>query len=151
MWLEMQKQGKKYHSRFFLRHTLLHALNENYSGNPGQAKGIVSKALLQTKNGDPADVNDIRLCIVVFCLQHGDREAFKFMNEFNHSDAWYEKKIGKDWAIKKCLVEILLHAEFENTETALSRLKSFKRRYKKYLAEVREQRVMDYAVLVERF
>ncbi|WP_431244276.1 hypothetical protein ACQ9BO_07915 [Flavobacterium sp. P21] len=56
-----------------------------------------------------------------------------------------------DWTIKKCLVEILLHAQQENTELALSRIKSFKRRYKKYLLTVNEERVVQYLLLVEQY
>jgi hypothetical protein len=73
------------------------------------------------------------------------------MKDFNHTDAWYEKHLGMLWAIRKNLLEILLYAGFGDSELALARLKSFKRRYKKYLAQVNEQRVYDYALLVERY
>ena len=56
-----------------------------------------------------------------------------------------------EWAIKKCLVEILLHVQQEYTELALSRIKSFKRRYKKYLTSVNEERVLQYLALIERY
>ena len=59
--------------------------------------------------------------------------------------------MGMDWTIKKCLVEILLHVQQENTELALSRIKSFKRRYKKYLLTVKEQRVIQYLLFVEQY
>jgi hypothetical protein len=149
---QMQKQSGKYYSRFILRHSLLAALNDNYSGNPGPAAKRAEEALKKAgTKADPTDVNDLLLCSVVFCLQQEDRTAFRHLKHFTHSDAWYEKKMGMDWAIKKSLVEILAYATFDNIELALSRLKSFKRRYKKYLIEVREERVMDYALLVERY
>lgn len=152
MKAEMEKQGKKYYTRFAARHALLLALNENYRGAPGLAEGVIQKALAENKKTDPIDVNDLRLCAVVFCLQHNDgRTAHKYMRQFIHTDNWYETKMGMDWAIKKNLVEILLHAQLENTELTLSRIKSFKRRYKKYLTEVKEERVMDYTLLVEKF
>ena len=73
------------------------------------------------------------------------------MVHLNHTDSWYEKKMGIDWTIKKCLVEILLHAQQENTELALSRIKSFKRRYKKYLLTVNEERVVQYLLFAEQY
>ena len=79
-----------------------------------------------------------------------DNEAIKAVLEFPHSDAWYEKRMGTDWAIKKALAEILTYAEFEHTETALSRIKSFRKRYKKYLEEVSETRVLGYLALIEK-
>ncbi|AWH84534.1 hypothetical protein HYN59_05115 [Flavobacterium album] len=152
MYAQMQKQSGKYHSRFVLRYSLLVALNDNYSGSWQPALERVEKALKAlTAKSDPVDVNDLRMCAVIICLQQNDKAAFKHLKLFAHSDAWYEKKMGMDWAIKKSLVEILAHAQFENTELALSRLKSFKRRYKKYLSDVKEERVMDYALIVERY
>lgn len=73
------------------------------------------------------------------------------MRAFAHTDSWYEKRMGMDWTIKKVLVEILLHANFDNTEQALYRIKSFKRRYKKYLIEVNEERVLTYLQFVEKY
>lgn len=147
---QMLRQGGRYRKQFFLRWSLLHALNEHYSGSPGKAIVTVQKAL-QQQGADPVDVNDLRLCLAVFYLQQGDRAAFKQMRLFAHTDSWYEKRMSMDWVIKKALVEIILQAEFENTEQALSRIKSFKRRYKKYLFDVQEERVYAYVQQVEQY
>lgn len=152
MHAQMQKQSAKYHSRFILRHSLLMALNENYSGAWQIALDITEKALKGvTAKSDQVDVNDLRMCAVIICVQQHDKAAFRHLRLFAHTDAWYENKMGMDWTIKKALVEILAHAEFDNAELALSRLKSFKRRYKKYLADVKEERVFAYSQLVERY
>lgn len=149
---QLDKQGGKYYNRFCLRYFLLKALNENYSGNPGKATDTAEKALEQHKKADVNDSNDLRLALIVFYLQQDSgKSAAKEMVKLGHSDSWYEKKMGMDWAIKKCLVEILLHTQQENTELALSRIKSFKRRYKKYLVTVSEERVLSYLALIERY
>nr|WP_322624955.1 hypothetical protein [uncultured Flavobacterium sp.] len=147
----MQRQGSRYHSRFHLRHQLLTALNLHFSGKAKEALAIAEKALKSAgKKADPHDVNDLRACITMFLVQHRDKASVKYMAQFTHTDAWYEKKLGMLWTIRKALLEILLHAQFENEELALARLKSFKRRYKKYLEQVNEQRVMEFALMVER-
>jgi tetratricopeptide (TPR) repeat protein len=149
---QMQKQGDKYHNRFCLRYFLLMVLNENYSGNPGKAIDTAEKALAHYKKADANDINDLRLTLIVLYMQQdAGRDAAKEMIRLNHSDSWYEKKMGMDWTIKKCLVEILLHTQQENTELAISRIKSFKRRYKKYLVSVNEERVVQYLSLIERY
>jgi len=148
---QMQKHGNRYYSRFCMRYFLLLALNKNYSGNPGAAADIAQKALKKHTDADEADSNDLHLALLVFYLQQSDRTALKLMVQFGHSDSWYEKNMGMDWSIKKKLVEVLLHAEFENTELALSLIKSFKRRYKKYLPEVKEDRVLAFVTLVEQY
>lgn len=152
MSVQLQKQNGKYYNRFCLRYFLLKSLVENYSGNPGKGINTAEKALAQHKKADAIDINDLRLALIVFYLQHDDgRSAAKEMIKLGHSDSWYEKKMGMDWAIKKCLVEILLHTQQENIELALSRIKSFKRRYKKYLLSVNEERVLQYLALIERY
>lgn len=149
---QLQKQGGKYYNRFCLRYFLLKALNENYSGNPGKATETAEKALVQHKKADANDINDLRLALTVIYLQQdAGRDAAKEMVRLGHSDSWYEKKMGMEWAIKKCLVEILLHTQQEHIELALSRIKSFKRRYKKYLISVNEERVVQYLALIERY
>lgn len=149
---EMQKQNGRYHSRFILRHQLLKALNANFSGNPSVAIQLAEKALKSaTPKADPQDVADLTACLAMFWVQQEDRTAYKYMKLLHRTDAWYEKKLGMLWAIRKNLLEILMYAGFGESEIALARLKSFKRRYRKYLAEVKEQRVYDYALLVERY
>ncbi len=149
---QLQKQDGKYYNRFCLRYFLLKSLNESYSGNPGQGIDSAEKALARHKKADPNDSNDLRLALIVLYLQQdAGKDAAKQMVKLSHSDSWYEKKMGMDWAIKKCLVEILLHTQQEHTELALSRIKSFKRRYKKYLAGVNEERVLSYLALIERY
>jgi len=152
MFTELQKQSGKYYQRFCLRYFLLLAFNENYLGHSQRAIEIAEKSLSSNKKADPNDSNDIRLMLIVFYLQqNAGRNAIKEMAKLNHTDGWYEKKMGMDWTIKKCLVEILLQAQQENSELALSRIKSFKRRYKKYLLTVNEERVVQYLFFVEQY
>ncbi|PXY46475.1 hypothetical protein [Flavobacterium hydrophilum] len=152
MFNELQKQSGKYYQRFCLRYFLLLAFNENYIGHPEKAIEIAEKALSSNKKTDPNDSNDIRIMLIVFYIQqNAGRNAVKEMAKLNHTDSWYEKKMGMDWTIKKCLIEILLHAQQENTELALSRIKSFKRRYKKYLLTVNEERVIQYLLFTEQY
>jgi hypothetical protein len=91
------------------------------------------------------------MLIVFYIQQNAGHNAVKEMTKFNHTDSWYEKKMGMDWTIKKHVVEILLHTQQENIELALSRIKSFKRRYKKYLLTVNEERVIQYLLFVEQY
>jgi len=152
MFTELQKQAGKYYQRFCLRYFLLLAFNENYIGNSKKAIEIAEKALSTNKKADPNDSNDIRLMLIVFYIQqNAGRNAVKEMAKLNHTDSWYEKKMGMDWTIKKSLVEILLHTQQENAEFALSRIKSFKKRYKKYLLTVDEERVIHYLLFIEQY
>jgi len=152
MHTALQQQSGKYYQRFCFRYFLLLAFNENCLGHWQKAIAIAEQSLSSNKKAAPSDSNDIRLMLIVFYLQQSaGRNAVKEMARLNHTDSWYEKKMGMDWTIKKCLVEILLHVQQENTELALSRIKSFKRRYKKYLLTVDEERVVHYLSFVEQY
>lgn len=152
MMEQMLLQNKRYYQRFSLRYFLLVALNKNFSGDAVTAITIAEKALKEMpKKADPLDENDLRACLAMFLVQQNNSTALKYMAQFTHTDSWYEKKLGMIWTIRKNLLEILMHTGLENTELALSRLKSFKRRYKKYLTEVKETRVTNFALLVERY
>jgi hypothetical protein len=48
-------------------------------------------------------------------------------------------------------MEIPVQAQFFNIELAMSRLSSFRRRYKKYLLSTSEERVLAYLKLVEKY
>jgi hypothetical protein len=75
----------------------------------------------------------------------------KQLTLLTRTDAWYEKKMGMLWTIRKNLMEILVHAQFSNIELAMSRLNSFRRRYKKYLLKTSEERVLLFLRLVEKY
>lgn len=147
----MEKKNRSYYKTFFLRHKLVLGLNLHYAGESERAIETLENAL--KKAGKDADINeiyDLKVSLISFLAQHQDRQTLKKLKELTHTDAWFEKKMGMLWTIRKNLLEILIHVQFENTELALSRIQSFKRRYKKYLYEVKEQRVMDYVLWVEQ-
>lgn len=146
----MQKKNQAYFKTFYLKYNLLYALNIHYSGNSKMAIENVESALKTSSKKDKIDdLYDLKLTLATFYAQHNDRKALKLISQMNHTDFWFEKKMGILWVIRKNLLEILVQIQFENTELAVSRLQSFKRRYKKYLFEVNEARVIDFISIIE--
>ncbi len=151
MFTLMEKKNKTNFHSFYLRHQLVYALNLHYTGKSKEAINLTENLLKkQSKKTSIEEIYDVRASLISFLGQQNDRSALKELSKLNHSDAWFEKKLGMVWTIRKNLMEILIHTQFENTELALSRIQSFKRRYKKYLYETKEQRVMDYVLSVEQ-
>lgn len=146
----MQKRNQAHFKTFYLKYNLLNSLNLHYSGNSKKAIENVESALKNSGKMDKIeDLYDLKLTLASFYAQHNDRKVLKLISQMNHTDFWFEKKMGMLWTIRKNLMEILIHIQFENTELAVSRLQSFKRRYKTYLLEVSEERVMDFISIVE--
>jgi tetratricopeptide (TPR) repeat protein len=143
---------QQYKSVLYARQQLLFALNYFYIGNPEKGLGYVEDALADLpKHGSQTDIEDLMLTKAMFLTQLNDDESLSIMAKLTHTDAWYEKKLGMLWSIRKNLMEILMQIQFGNVELSLSRIKSFKRRYKKYLNQVNEQRVLNFVALVEKF
>lgn len=66
----------------------------------------------------------------------------------NHSDVWYEKKMGWIWVLKKSIIEILLLIELDKLELVLSRLHRFQKKFNKTFKTLQETRVLNFMRLV---
>jgi hypothetical protein len=149
--MDLMVTDSRYHTLFYLRHQLLSALNLFYTGFAEDAIALLQGSLSNTKHtSKPEDIEDLRICLTMFLALCDDRRCLKQLTLLTRTDAWYEKRMGMLWTIRKNLMEILVHAQFSNIELAMSRLNSFRRRYKKYLLKTSEERVLVYLGLVEK-
>ena len=149
--MDLMVTDSRYHTLFYLRHQLLSALNLFYTGFAEDAIALLQGSLSNTKHTSKLeDIEDLRICLTMFLALCDDRRCLKQLTLLTRTDAWYEKRIGMLWTIRKNLMEILVHAQFSNIELAMSRLNSFRRRYKKYLLKTSEERVLVYLGLVEK-
>ncbi len=148
---QMQMKRKKYYNTFNLKHKFLLALNYNYSKNPQNAISILENVIIK-KHPDIEALLYIYLSLVMCYFQQGElKKAQSIFLKFNHRDKWYEEKAGKEWVIKKNLIEILLHLELGNIDLMESRLLSFKRNYYQFLKSLEQDRVITYLSLVELY
>ena len=61
------------------------------------------------------------------------KESNKIIYSIENSDKWLEKKMGKEWILRKNLGEILNLYERGNVEIAMSRIKSFEKQHESLL------------------
>ena len=149
--MALMTTDSRYYTLFYLRYQLLYALNLFFTDLADDAIALLQKSLSSTKHtSKPEDIEDLRICLVMFLALCNDRGSLKQLTLLTRTDAWYEKKMGMLWTIRKNLMEILVQAQFSNIELAMSRLNSFRRRYKKYLLKTSEDRVLLFLGLVEK-
>ncbi|GGD12629.1 hypothetical protein [Hyunsoonleella pacifica] len=147
----MLKYENKHYNMFLLKYNLLLALNYNFSNKQAEAIAIL-EPFLKTKHVDIESVLDIHLTLAMFYFQNDAlKKAHQVLSKFYHSDAWYSKKAGKEWVIKKNLMEILLHIELGNINLVDSKLLSFKRQHYEYLKSINQDRAITYLTLVETY
>lgn len=150
--MHLMETDTRYATLFYMRYQLLSALNLFYTSFADDAITLLQKSLSNTKQrSKPEDIEDLRICLTMFLALCNDRESLKQLTLLTRTDAWYEKKMGMLWTIRKTLMEILVHAQFSNIDLAMSRLNSFRRRYKKYLLKTSEERVLLFLKLVEKY
>jgi hypothetical protein len=150
--MDLMLKDSRYYANFYLRHQLLSALNLFYTDHAGDAITLLDAAISKIKlTAKSEDVEDLRICLIMFLALCNDRKCLKQLSGLTRSDAWYEKKMGMLWTIRKNLTEILVQIQFNNFELAQSRLVSFRRRYQKYLRETSEERVLLFLKLVEKY
>ncbi len=151
MYKHMLLKQKKYYNTYKLKYHLLVALNHNYSNKQKTAIDIL-EPLAINKHQDTESLLDIHLSLIMFYFQKGNlKKAHTLFSKFYHTDQWYTEKAGKEWVIKKNLIEILLHIELNNIDLVESRLLSFKRSYYGYLKSIDQQRVITYLSFVESY
>ncbi|MDP9076841.1 MAG: hypothetical protein M3O71_05420 [Bacteroidota bacterium] len=150
--MDLMVTDSRYYALFYLPHQLLSALNLFFTGFANDAIVLLQESLSNTKyRSKPEDVEDLRICLAMFLALCNERRSLKQLTLLTRTDAWYEKKMGMLWTIRKNLMEILVHAQFSNIELAMSRLNSFRRRYKKYLLKTSEERVLLFLAMVEKY
>lgn len=141
---EMKENNGANYKRFSEKLTIIKALNYNYTGE--------AQIAISMLNGFKNDSLDIRLLLVMCLFQQGDfSAAYQNLKELQHSDVWYEKKMGWIWVLKKNILEILLLIELDVLDVVLLRIQSFKRKFSKYLQQIGEVRVLAFIQLVSRY
>ncbi|NQY06305.1 MAG: hypothetical protein HRT68_09005 [Flavobacteriaceae bacterium] len=148
---QMKERKSQYFKIFDLKHKNLLALTHNYSGNIEKAIQIAETGLKKITS-DIETKLDMQLCLVMYYFQKQEfNKANKILIQLYHTDKWYESKTGKEWVIKKSLIEILLHIELNNIDIIESRLISFKRKYYDYLKKIKQSRVITFLSFIEEY
>ena len=148
---QMLSQKGKYYNSSKLKYHLLLALNLNFTNKQDGAIASL-EGFIEKKHPDLESLLDIYLSLVMFYFQKGDfKKAHHLFSRFYHSDAWYAEKAGKEWVIKKSLIDILLHIELNHIDLVESRLLSFKRNHFKYLRSINQEKAITYVKLVEQY
>lgn len=146
----MHHKRQLHHKDFILKHTLVKALNLNYSNRHQEAIALI-EFIINKKHPDIEALLDLHLTLLMFYFQQENfKKAKSIVAKFYHTDKWYIEKAGMDWVIKKNIAEILLYIELQDDDLFYSRLKSFRRHYANYLKQNNQQRILDFLKIAER-
>lgn len=131
---DIGKYGKSYSRIFYPKYLLLYAAVQNIEGNVEESVRVIEDALNNHLNIlSVENVLNMKVNLGVYYFELGKyKESNKVIYSIENSDKWLEKKMGKEWTLRKNLGEILNLYERGNVEIALNRIKSFE----KYHADI---------------
>ena len=145
----MQLQNHKYFRIFHCQYLLIDSLLNIYTGHLEVAIQNLQNLDFDSFKNEEEHIHDLKLTLIVaLFLNKQFNEALKIYRDFYHSDAWYSKRIGFIWVIKKNLLEILLLIELDYLDLVESRLKSFRKKHSTHLIEHNEKRILDFVKLI---
>lgn len=144
---------KGYHDTFYPKYALLLAANYAFSYQSDKAVTITEELLnkhhnlLETKDELNAIVS---LGLYYFHMQQY-RKVVECVVKLNHSDQWYEKKMGKEWVMKKNICEMIFYYDYGDYDIAFNRLRSIERNYKDVFKREHYQNALNFLKLIKVF
>ena len=151
MFQNMNEYHQTYYQQFFFKYTLLKAANFTYLHQNEKSIellcGIDEQTIIKLTTEDQLNIK-INLAVYYF-NQALYKNANLLLQTLNHSDNWLEKKMGREWVLKKNIIEILIQYELENIDITLNRIRSFERNFADLQQHKLYSRVFQYLAIIK--
>lgn len=152
LYKEMEQFNKSHHDIFHPKYLLLLAVIKSYQGKNTEAISIHEKAIKTVLKFSLKDESNILLNLAVYYFNSGEyKKANETFLKFAHSDHWYEKKLGKEWVLRKNLMEMFIQYEIGNDDIAMNRIRSMERHFENFFENPAYKRVKIFLGLVKDF
>ena len=148
----IEQAGKALTTEYLSRLMLLSAANKFFLGINDEAISILEQALSAQRNFlSQTDVLNTQLnqCFYYLFSQNPSK-ANQTLLSILHSNKRCEKLMGKEWILKKDLVEVIVQYELKNFDIAQNRIKSIENSYKEFMNQARYERVKVFTNLISK-
>jgi hypothetical protein len=96
------------------------------------------------------DVLNAQLNLAFYYFQQEEyARANKQLRNIAHSDQWCEKKMGKEWVLKKNLSELIIQYEIGNEDLAMNKIRSIERNFGVLLKNPAYKNVQVYVQFIK--
>lgn len=149
--LAIESQLKSFKDKYYPRYVLLYASAKSYLGFNSESIAMIEDYLKANENRIKVNyVLDLKLNLTVYYFQNEEYyKANRILMDIHHSDRWCEKKMGKEWVLRKNLVDVINQYERENHEIALSRMKAIERSFADLLETPMYARVKNFVGMIK--
>lgn len=151
MMKAMQEYQKSQYLNFYPRYCLLKAAVLNYSGKNADAIALLRGFLQESVRTDKVNTFNIYLNLSTYYFQQGQyHSSVKVFQELQHSDAWLSGIMGREWVMKKNLVECINQFELGNSDIVETRIKALQRNFKDLFERPVYKRVQVFISLMQK-
>lgn len=141
--------NKVHYMRFYPRYLLLSAANYSYIGQNSKAIEILEEARKRRLKLETQDQLNLLLNLSVYYFQQDDfKKANRVLLEIHHTDKWCEKKMGREWVLRRNLIELIIQFELENIDLVENRIRSVERNFKTLFENPVYTRVRSFVHLI---
>ena len=148
----MNEYNRMTYNAYYQRYVLLNGVILTYTGKASEAVDLLESLASDKKHqlNNPLLLNTyINLSINYFYIKKFDKALRNFRN-FSHTDSWYSKIMGREWLMKKVLLEIMNHFELGNTDIVNSRIQFIERSFSDFLQIPSYQRVKIFLQFIKK-
>ncbi|NQX98280.1 MAG: hypothetical protein HRT73_10440, partial [Flavobacteriales bacterium] len=118
----MEEYNNSYYQQFYPKLVMLQAANFTYL-NQNEKSIIILDSIDKKELKKMTIINQFNIKInlsVYYFNQQLYKKSNYILQTLNHSDNWFEKKMGIEWVLKKNLNEIILKYELGNVDIVLN-------------------------------
>ena len=145
---------KTYFSLFYPKYVLLLAANLAFAGKSSQAITLLTEALTNHKTSPFSEKDEmnawLNLGLYHFHLGHMEQVVACSLR-LHKSDQFYEKRMGKEWVIKKNLCEMMFQYDFGNIDLAFNKMRAIERNYVNVFTQQKYQNARKFLKLIKAF
>ncbi len=146
----LYKMPKALKKKFHLKLTLVQAAVYAYTDKVDEAIECLDSILESNdyKKNEEAIMTALVNKSIYLLFQGKTKDANKIHAQFPFTDKQVEKKMGKEWALKKSLIVVIYQFEMENYELVISLIRNFQRNYSDLLKLDIYKRVKNFSFVI---
>lgn len=148
----IESGGKALNVQYLNKLILLSAANKFFLGVHDEAISILELTLSIDKaifSQEDILNTQLNLCFYHLFANQPSR-ANQVYQSFFHSNKWCEKLMGKEWVLKKDLVEVIIQYELENYDLSQNRIHSIEKSYRQFMQQSRYERVKVFVGFISQ-
>ncbi len=148
---DLDTATKGTYKRFYPKYLLLYSACENMKGNLDFSIELLSETV-QISYLEKSDYLNGSLNLAVYYFE---KEEYKAANQtlinIGKTDLWLEKNMGKEWRLKKHIIEAIFQFELGNPDLAFDRIISIERGFTALLKTRKYNKVAVFLSLIKQY